>query len=195
VIAGAVRQRLAGNGEVDRWGYDAGMAAVLDAVAPWRWPVTVGGVEAVPPSGPAVVVLGRGLDPLAPLVAASALRRATGRPARFLGLPDVGPVGPLLRRLGGAVDRPEELAGLLRAGHLVVVPLTRTLRSRPGPLDEDALTPALDEGAVVLPAALAGSELRRSWRLLVGPAVAARAEGPAALADAVRSRVAALLDG
>jgi hypothetical protein len=191
----ALRGRLAGTSAVDRWGYDAGAAALVDPIVSWRRPVAVRGAEAVPASGPTVVVLARGLDPLAPLVAAAALRRATGRPARFLGVLDLAPVGPLLRRLGGAVDRPEELAALLRAGHLVVVPLGRTFRRRPRPFDEDALVPAIDEAAAVVPGALVGSPLRRSWRLLLGPAVPAHSGGPGELAAGVRTGIQALLDG
>jgi hypothetical protein len=51
---------------------------------------------------------------------ALALLRATGRPVRVLGIPDVAAIGPLLRRFGGAVDHPAELRALLHAGELVL---------------------------------------------------------------------------
>jgi hypothetical protein len=177
---------------IDRWGFDERLAAALDPLTGWRWPVRVHGIEVVPASGPTVVVLARGLDPVAPMAVAAALRRATGRPARFLGVPEVAPVGPVLRRLGGAVDRPEELAGLLRAGHLVVLPLGRALRPGTAALDEDALVPAEEGGATVVPAALRGVGWRRSWTLELAPPVVRRAPGPAALADGVREGIASL---
>ncbi len=179
-------------GEVDRWGFDPRVAGALDPLTAWRWPVRVHGIEAIPASGPTVVVVARGLDPLAPVAVAAALRRATGRPARFLGVPDVGPVGALLRRLGGAVARPEELAGLLRAGHLVVLSLGRALRPGAAPLDEDDLVPAVDQGAAVVPAVLVGAGWRRAWVLEVATPVVRRGAGPAALAEGVRDGIASL---
>ena len=180
---------------VDRWGFDARVAGALDPLTALRWPVRVRGLEAVPPSGPTVVVLARRLDPAAPVAVATALRRATGRPARFLGVPDVAPVGPFLRRIGGAVARPEELAGLLRAGHLVVLPLGRALRPGAALLDEDDLVPAVEEGATVVPAALLGAGWRRAWVLELAPRVARRGAGPAALAEGVREGIASLRRG
>ena len=40
---------------------------------------------------------------------------------RFVGRPDIAPVGALARRLGGLLDRPDEVAGALRAGELLVM--------------------------------------------------------------------------
>ena len=176
----------------DGWGFDERLAGVLDPLTAWRWPVRVHGIDVVPASGPTVVVLARGLDPVAPVAVAAALRRTTGRPARFLGVPEVAALGPVLRRLGGAVDRPEELAGLLRAGQLVVLPLGRSLRPGTAALDEDALVPAEDVGVTVVPATLVGAGWRRAWTLELAPPVVRRAPGPAALADGVREGIAAL---
>jgi hypothetical protein len=181
--------------DVDRWGFDPRFVTFLDPLMTWRWPVRVRGAASIPPSGPAVVVLARGLDPAAPLAVAAALRRATGRPARFLGVPDVAAVGPLLRRVGGAVARPEELAGLLRAGHLVVLPLGRAFRPGAVPLDEEDLVPAVDAGDTVVPAALGGAGWRRAWALDLAPPVVRRTAGPAALAQGVREGIASLQRG
>jgi hypothetical protein len=180
---------------IDGWAFDARVAAVLDPLTALRWPVRVSGAESIPPSGPTVVVLARGLDPGAPLAVTVALRRATGRPGRFLGVPDLAPVGPLLRRIGGAVARPEELAGLLRAGHLVVLPLRRALRPGAVPLDDDDLVPAVDAGATVVPAALVGAGWRRAWTLELAPPVVRRGAGPAALAAGVREGIASVRRG
>jgi hypothetical protein len=177
---------------IDGWGFDGRVADLLDPLTALRWPVRVRGAESIPPSGPTVVVLARGLDPAAPVAVATALRRATGRPARFLGLPDVAVLGPVLRRIGGAVGRPEELAGLLRAGHLVVLPLGRALRPGTVPLDEDDLVPAVDEGVTVVPGALGGAGWRRAWTLELAPPVVRRGAGPAALAEGVREGIASL---
>ena len=44
-----------------------------------------------------------------------------GRPVRFVGRPDIAPLGPLMQRLGGLLARADEIAGALRAGQLVVM--------------------------------------------------------------------------
>ena len=44
------------------------------------------------------------------------LSEAVDRPVRFVGRPDVAPIGPLLRRIGGLLDHPDEVAGALCRG-------------------------------------------------------------------------------
>jgi hypothetical protein len=202
--AGAVleqlRRRLDGRYAVDEWGYDPDLVDLLDPLLGLRWRAELDGAEHVPPAGPAVVVASRRLGLAEPLVLARAVRVATGRAVRFLGIPDVAPVGPVLRRLGGAVGRPEELAGLLRADQVCALSLGRTWRRRhrPGSLAPEILEPALAAGAPVLPAAVLGGELSGRWRVVVGePLQPAPGRGPLALAElaeAVRDAVQALLD-
>ena len=107
-----LRRRLDGTNETDPWGLDHDL---FDLVAPWlaRLPVAER-VPDVPADGPALVCTRHRLR------TAIGLLRATGRPVRVLGIPDVEPVATLLRRLGGAVAHPAEAEALLRAGHLVV---------------------------------------------------------------------------
>jgi hypothetical protein len=85
-------------------------------------------------------------------------------------------------------DRPDELRGLLRAGELVGLPLGRDLRRprRAGPLIPEALAPALDTGAAVIPVALVGPVAGRNWRVLVGPPLDLPSDrGPLAVAEVV----------
>lgn len=106
----ALRRRVEGTYEIDRWGLDRDVHGL---VAPFlaRLPIDVTGDV---PAGGVLVLTRRRLR------VAVGLLRATGRPARVLGIPDVEPLASAARRLGGAVAHPAEAAGLLRAGHLVV---------------------------------------------------------------------------
>lgn len=105
-----LRRRLDGTNVVDPWGLDADVHA---AVAPLlaRMPVEVAGAA----GDGALLVVTRWR-----LRVAVGLLRATGRPPRVLGIPDVEPLASAVRRLGGAVAHPAEAAALLRAGQLVV---------------------------------------------------------------------------
>ena len=51
-------------------------------------------------------------------------------PVRFVGRPDIAPIGALARRLGGLLARPDEVAGALRAGELLVMSAPPTLHPR-----------------------------------------------------------------
>ena len=125
---------------------------------------------------------------------------ATGRYVRTVGVPDVAPMGPFIRRFGGVVDRPDEIAGLLRAGQLVGLPMTRDIRNRErvGRLEVARIQAAIDTGVPVVPVALAGREVGRLWRLVVGKPVAPRRRGgplaAAELAEDTRVAVQELLD-
>ena len=195
-----LRHRWSGDYPVDEWGYDRELVDLFDPIMALRWRVEVTGDEHLPADGPVVLVANRraGIDE--PLVLARGIRRATGRRVRFLGIPDVAPFGPALRRIGGAVARPAELAALLRAGQVVVLPLSRRWRQRrvAGGIDPATLAPALDLDVPIVPVGLAGSELFGRWRVLVGPPVPKPdGKGPLALAEvseAARDGVQALLD-
>ena len=63
-----------------------------------------------------MVVCNRRFGVSEPLVLTAGLGRATGRWVRLVGLPDVAPVGPILRRLGSTVDAPAEVAGSAAGG-------------------------------------------------------------------------------
>ena len=186
--------------EVDEYGFSRALVDRADPVVRHVLRTTLEGVRHVPRTGPAVLVANRRFGLVEPFALQQAVRHRTGRQPRFLGIPDVAPVGPLLRRLGGAVNRADELAGLLRAGHLVAVPLGLSFR-RPlgaGSLAPEMLAPALALDVPVLPVAVVGGEITGRWSVTVGPPVARPvARGPLALAelaDESRAAVQRLLD-
>ncbi|MEJ7582952.1 MAG: hypothetical protein WKF43_02475 [Acidimicrobiales bacterium] len=171
---GAVlRRRCDGTFEVDQWGLDPDIVSLFSPLLGLRWSVTVEGAARLPATGAALLLHNRRFGLSEPFVLAAGIRSAIDRFVRPVGLPDVAPVGPALRRLGGVLDRPDEVAGLLRAGQLVGVPLRRELRigSRAGPCGRASLQAALMAGAAVHPTAVIGRESGRRWRLLVGEAL------------------------
>ncbi len=75
----------------------------------------------------------------------------------------------LLRRMGGAVNRPEELRSLLNMGHVVSLPLRRSVprRTHAGTVQAFELQPALDLDVPVIPAAVIGHEWGRTWKVVI----------------------------
>ncbi|MCB0962520.1 MAG: hypothetical protein KDA98_04335 [Acidimicrobiales bacterium] len=182
----ALQRRARGAFAVDEWGLDPELVALADPLIGLRWEITVEGADALPAVGGAVLVFNRRVGISEPWVLARGIRQACGRFVRTVGVPDVVPVGPVLRRFGGVLDRTDEIAGLLRAGQLVGLPMTRGLRSREtvGSLDAERLEAAIDTGAPVVPVALVGREVGRSWRIVVGePLAPATHGGPLAAAE------------
>lgn len=122
------RRRLTGRYPVDAFGGDP---VLQDAVMPWLerlFTLEVDGGAGVPEIGPAALVTSRRPGHGDPLVVQAAVRDLRRRRARVLGYPDLPGVGGLARRLGAARARGDDLAALLRAGHVVVVPLSASLR-------------------------------------------------------------------
>jgi hypothetical protein len=199
-VAQLVRRRFDGTNPVDEWGLDADLMRAVAPLFGLRWSVDVDGAEQVPAAGPVLLVASRRLGLSEPFVVAAGVGRATGRLVRPLGVPDVAPVGPVLRRLGGVLDRPDELAGLLRAGELAAAFCGRQPRPRhrAGAVDPAVAAAAIATGAPVLPVAAVGREAGRRWRIVIGPPVRQlRRKGPLAaveLADAIRAGVQDLLD-
>lgn len=198
-VGGALARRLNGTYEIDEWGFDRELFDLASVIAGLRWDVVVGGASNLPVEGPALVVANT--PTLAsPLVIAHALQQATGRAVRFTGLPDVAPIGPILRKLGGVLARPDGVAGLLQAGHVVGVFCDRDIRRgvRVGPAPQRLIAPALDTASPVVPVAAIGRFGGRRWRVEVGPPVRRRPQpGPLAeveLAEDTRTAVQRLLD-
>lgn len=195
-----LERRWRGAHDVDEWGLDPELVALGDPAIALRWDVEVEGAGRLPAAGGAVLVFNRRVGISEPWVLARGIRRATGRFVRTVGVPDVAPIGPALRRFGAVVDRPDEIAGLLRAGQLVGLPMTRRLRDRDhvGDLRVDRIEAALETGAPVVPVALLGREVGRRWRIVVGePVPPERRGGPLAaaeLVEAVRDATQSLLD-
>jgi hypothetical protein len=198
--ASLLRRRFDGSYTVDEWGLDTDLVQLVSPALAVRWQVTVEGAEALPITGPALLVFNRRFGFSEPFVVSRGIRQATGRYVRVTGAPDIAPVGPALRRLGAVLARPDEVAGLLRADHLVAVALASSARHRQlaGTAPAELLAPALATGAQVFPVAVTGREIGRRWRLVIGPAVEhPTSRGPLAaeeLGDRVRSGVQALLD-
>jgi hypothetical protein len=196
----SVVSRLRGDFEVDPWGCDPALQDAIDAVLRRVLRITVSGEEHLPDAGPAVLVANRRWGVVEPAVVGRAVRQVAGRRMRFVGLPDVAPIGTVLRRAGAAVNHPAEVASLLRAGHLVGLPLSVQLGRPPmaGNLAPADMAPALEARAPVLPVAVVGSMVTGSWRVFVGEAVSCpRSRGPLALAelaDGARNGVQHLLD-
>ena len=80
-----------------------------------RWNVTVGGDQLLPRRKGALIVVNARTLALAPVFAALARCEIVDRPVRFVGRPDTAPVGAFMRRIGGLLDHPDEVAGALAA--------------------------------------------------------------------------------
>ena len=185
--------------DLDDWGRDHAFVRRTWALARVRWDVSVGGVDHLPRrTGGLIVVNARRLA-LAPVFTALALGDAAGRPVRFVGRPDVAPLGPALQRLGGLLSSVDEVKGALRAGELVVLGAAHTTSNGEcGVIDHRFVGAAIAVGAAVLPAASSSSPTSREARVEVAPAVrrGRRRRGPLGeleLADAVRDRIDALM--
>ena len=186
--------------EVDDWGRDNGFVDRFWAASRLRWDTCVGGAEHVPKRAGALVVVNARRFALAPLFAALAIGAVVDRPVRFVGRPDVAPLGPLMQRLGALLAIEGELEGALRAGELVVLGAHHELGNhRSGLIDHRLVGAAVATKVRVLPAATLSVPTRRSARVEIGaPArLPRRRRGPLAeleLADHLQLRINALLD-
>jgi hypothetical protein len=186
-------------GNVDDWGCDSHTVARAFAASRLRWDVAVGGVEHLPRRAGALIVVNTRSLALAPVFAALAIGDAVRRPVRFVGRPDVAPIGPMLQRLGGLLPIEDELEGALRAGELVLLGAGhRGDNTRSGPIDHKLVGAAVAARARVLPAVTLSAPLSRAARVeIAAPVTRTRIRrGPLAeleLADALQRRIDALL--
>jgi hypothetical protein len=198
-VTSIMQRRMDGSYEVDEWGLDTDLVQFVSPVLAVRWNVVVDGAGALPEHGPALLVFNQRFGVSEPFVVSRGIRQATGRYARVAGAPDVAPVGPALRRLGGVLARPDEIGGLLRADQVVAVALGRMPRHRllAGPAPTELLAPALALGVDVFPIGVTGREVGRRWQLTIGSTVEhPTSRGPLAadeLGDRVRLAVQDLL--
>jgi hypothetical protein len=185
---------------VDDWGRDHHL---LRSLAPWlrlRWDVSVGGDQHLPSRVGALLVTNDRRLSFSPLYVSWALSEATGRPVRFVGRPDVAPVGPALRRMGAILDDPREVLTALRAGDLVLAGASPTAQARhAGSVDVDLVGAAIAAGIGVHPVASMSTPFGRGARVEVGPVVRMRRKrrGPLAeveLAEAVQGHLQKMLD-
>ena len=190
-----LRRRIQGSYDVDEWGLDPELVATTDPLVSLRWDAEVTVDGHLPAAGAAVLVFNRRIGISEPWVLARGIRRATGRFVRTVGVPDFAPIGPLLRRFGAVMDRPDEIEGLLRASQLVGLPLSRRLTNeeQAGSLDLDRMEIVLAAGVPVVPVALVGREIGRHWRVVVGqPIPTATQRGPVSAADLAERTTAAV---
>jgi 1-acyl-sn-glycerol-3-phosphate acyltransferase len=185
---------------VDDWGRDDRLIRALAPLASLRWSVSVSGAENIPARAGALLVTNTRRVSLSQVYVAWALARSTGRPVRFVGRPDVAPIGAFLRRLGALLDDPTEIEGALRHGELVVMGAAPTGHPRhAGPVDHALVGAAVRAGVSVLPVASTSSPMSRNARADVGAAVRARRKrrGPLAeveLAEATQRQLQKMLD-
>jgi len=195
-----LRRRFDGTYVVDEWGLDRDIVRAVSPLLSLRWHIDAVGADVLPRRGPVLLVANRRLGWSEPFVLSRGVGLATGRHVRVAGVPDVAPLGPALRRLGGVLARPDEVAGLLRAGHVVGVFLDRSRRrDHAGTVPADLLAAAAPVGADIVPVAVTGCELGRGWRLIVGPAIEhTTRRDPLSvleLCERTRAGVQSLLDG
>jgi hypothetical protein len=158
-------------GVVDDWGRDPGLVRIVIGASRFRWDVTVGGDQRLPRRKGALIVVNARAFALAPIFAALALSEAVDRPVRFVGRPDTAPVGAFVRRIGGLLDHPDEVAGALAAGELVIMGAAHDERLRKvGRVDHALVGGALAAGVQVFPAATLSSPIGRAARLEIGTA-------------------------
>lgn len=188
-------------GHVDDWGRDAAMFRTVTALSEIRWSVGTGGAEHLPARKGALIVVNARRFALASVYAAFAISRAVDRPVRFVGRPDGGAIGTLAQRLGGLLDHPDEVAGALRAGELVVCAASATTRPRDvGTIDHALIGAAICSNVDVFPAATTSSPFGRRARIEIGRPTRQRRRrrGPLAeveLADHLAEDIVLLLDG
>ena len=189
-----------GIGGVDDWGREPSLVKLSARLGRLRWRTVVGGQQQLPTRAGALIVVNSRHYALSAVWAAIALGEATGRTVRFAGRSDVAPIGALARRLGGLLSRPDEVAGALRAGELVVMGAAPVFHPRRvGRVDHRLVGAAVATQTAVFPAATASSPLGRGARVEVGPAARSRRRrrGPLTeleLADQVERRIGQLLD-
>lgn len=186
-------------GHVDDWGRDAGMFRTVTMLSEVRWSVSTGGDQHLPARKGALIVVNARRFALAAVYSAFAISRAVDRPVRFVGRPDSGAVGALAQRLGGLLDHPDEVAGALRAGELVVCAAAATTRPRDvGTIDHALIGAAIRANVDVFPAATTSSPFSRQARIEIGRATRQRQRrrGPLAeveLADHISADLTLLL--
>lgn len=199
--ATAAAQQLApGTGAVDDWGRDPALVAATARIGRIRWNSLVGGQQHLPVrAGGLLVVNNRRFSLAAPFVAIT-LSELIERPVRFVGRPDRAPVGAFARRLGGLLERPDEVASALRAGDLVVMAATPELHPRRvGRVDHRIVSAAVTTSTSVFPVAMATSPWARRARIEIGTAArpGRKRRGPLIeleLADQVERRIGRLLN-
>jgi len=173
-LVALARRRIAGRYPVDPFGADPQLMDLFAPLVHAGVRVRVEHGQRIPAVGGALVVSNRGLGLLEPAALAVAVREVTGRRVRVVGAPELPLVGPVMRKLGALGGQPDDVAALLRAGHLAAAPLAPTwLRSSAGEPPRALLAAILGFPVIpvaVLPGGPVGLPLR-PWRVIVGEVV------------------------
>jgi hypothetical protein len=198
-----VRRRLDGRFPIDAFGGDAQLMDLSGSLLSVGVRVDITHAERLPRIGGALVVANRGLGIMEPAALAVGVRQAVGRRLRVIGAPDVPVLGDLLRKIGALGYRPDDVAALLRAGHLAAAPLAPTWMRRGAGAPPRELLAAIIGFPVVPVTVLPGGPGRlplRPWRVIVGPVVETGTDAvpgdtlaAAELAERTRAAVNALL--
>jgi hypothetical protein len=202
-ISASLRRRFDGRFPIDRFGADG---QLIDLCAPFAGAVVRTDVvypERIPRTGAALLIANRGLGIVEPAAITVAIRKIVGRRARVVGAPSLPVIGSVVTKLGAIASRADDVAAALRAGYLVVAPLTPTwLRIGAGEAPR-ALFGA-SAGFPVIPVAVSpvgplGLPVR-PWRVAFGEPIelapglgAAEPVGAAELGELTREAVEALL--
>lgn len=186
--------------EVDDWGRDNAFVNRVWSASQVRWSTSVGGAEHLPERDGALIVINARRFSLAPIFAALAIGAEIDRRVRFVGRPDVAPLGPMMQRLGALLPLEAEVEGALRAGELVVLGAEhRSTNQRTGLIDHHLVGAAVAAKTCIVPAASVSVPLRRNARVEIGPPVrlATPRRGPLQeleTADLLQTRIDAMLD-
>jgi hypothetical protein len=184
---------------VDDWGRDALAVGLAANAMRARWDIAVGGDHHLPEAGALLVNNGRRRS-MAMLYTALAVGDIADRAVRFAGRPDSIPFGPALRRLGGILLDPAEIAAALRNGDVVVVSASPGRHPRQaGAVAPRVMRAAIDTGVPVHPLATVTTIAARRVRIELGPQVSVkqRRRGPLAdleLAEAAQRALQSMLD-
>jgi hypothetical protein len=169
-----LRRRVGGRYSVDAFGGDGQLMDLAGRLLEMGVRVDVEHGERLPRIGGALVVANRGLGIIEPVAVAIAVRQVVGRRLRVIGAPDLPVIGDLLRKVGALGYRPDDVASLVRAGHLAAAPLGPTwLQTGAGAPPRELLAAILGFPVVpvaVLPGGPGGLPIR-PWRVVVGPVV------------------------
>jgi 1-acyl-sn-glycerol-3-phosphate acyltransferase len=202
-LMSAIRRRISGQYAVDEFGGDPHLMDVfLPLTRSIRVQVEHG--DRIPRRGAALLVSNRGLGVVEPVVLGAAVRQAAKRRLRVIGAPEVPVLGPAMRKLGAIGYRPDDVAAMLRAGHLAAAPLGPTwIREGLGEPPRELVVATLGFPVIpmaIRPAGPLGLPIL-GWRVSVGePVLPPDGTEPddllaaAELAEEVRRAVGALLD-
>ena len=186
--------------EVDDWGRDNAFVNRVRSLSNLRWATSVGGVEHVPKRAGALIVVNARRFALAPLFAALAIGAEVDRPVRFVGRPDIAPLGPMMQRLGALLPVEAELEGALRANQLIVLGAGHTRTNlHTGVIDHQLVGAAVAARVRVLPAATISVPMQRNARVEISAPVrlSHKRRGPLEeleTADHLQAHINAVLD-